>query len=228
MFSVSLWFIFLSVFHIESSLISGAPAKIIAMKKQSSTRRRRVAAAGAGLLGLACVFGALIAYLDSYGQTDRAQPAQAIVVLGSRVGADGQAGNSLRRRALHAVSLYRRGFAPFIICTGGVGDNAPSEAQSAARLMRNQGVPDEDILLEDQSHSTWENVANTSAICRARGWTQVVVVSEPYHLWRAERNFAAFGIRALPSPAKNPQPLSRFLMAARECLSVARDSLSGR
>ena len=199
------------------------------MKKQSSTRwRRGLAAAGAGLLGLACAFGALMTHLDSYGQTDRAQPAQAIVVLGSRVTAQGVAGNSLRRRALHAVSLYRRGFAPFVICTGGVGDNAPSEAQSAARLIHNQGVPDDAILLEDQSHSTWENVANTTAICRARGWSEVIVVSEPYHLWRAQRNFAAFGIRAFPSPAQNPQPRSRLLMTARECLSVARDFLSGR
>ncbi|HVF84578.1 MAG TPA: YdcF family protein [Abditibacteriaceae bacterium] len=197
------------------------------MKKQSSTRWRHVLA-GAGLLGLTCAFGALMTCLDSYGQTDRAQPAQAIVVLGSRVTAAGQAGNSLRRRALQAVSLYQRGFAPFIICTGGVGHNAPSEAQTAARLIRNQGVPDSAILLEDQSHSTWENVANTTAICRARGWTQVVVVSEPYHLWRAERNFAAFGIQAFPSPAQNPQPRSRILMAARECLSVIRDLLNGR
>jgi uncharacterized SAM-binding protein YcdF (DUF218 family) len=220
---------FLILFHIESTAISGAPEKIFAMKKQTSTRWRRiVAGAGAGLLGLACAFGALMTCLDLYGQTDRAQPAQAIVVLGSRVTASGQAGNSLRRRALQAVSLYRRGFAPFIICTGGVGDNVPSEAQSAARLIRNQGVPDEAILLEEQSHSTWENIANTTAICRARGWNQVVVVSEPYHLWRARRNFAAFGIKAFPSPAKNPQPRSRLLMAARECLSVTRDFLSGR
>lgn len=183
---------------------------------------------GAASLGGLTLFGALMVFLDSYGQTDRAQKAQAIVVLGSRVRADGQAGNSLRRRATQAATLYRTGLAPFVICTGAIGDNAPSEAQSAARVLQSLGVPQNAILLEDQSHSTWQNIVNVTAICRSRGWTQVVVVSEPYHLWRAQRNFRDCGIRAFPSPAHNPQPRSRLLMSARECLSVTRDFLSGR
>ena len=183
---------------------------------------------GAASLGGLTLFGALMAFLDSYGQTDRAQSSDAIVVLGSRVKADGQASNSLRRRATKAASLYRQGIAPFIVCTGAVGDNAPSEAQSAAQVLRSLGVPQSAILLEERSHSTWQNIVNATAICRARNWTQVVVVSEPYHLWRAQRNFRDCGIRAFPSPAENPQPRSRLWMAARECLSVTRDFFSGR
>lgn len=218
------------MFNPESTPISAATVKLCAMKTRSSTRLRRRALifCGAGLLGAACAFGALMAFLDSYGQSERAQPSQAIVVLGSRVRSDGQAGNSLRRRALKAAQLYKKGIAPFVICTGGVGDFAPSEAYSAAQVLQRNGVPSSAILLEDRSHSTWQNIENVTAICQSRGWTQVVVVSEPFHLWRARRNFADFGIRAFPSPAANAPSAARLKMAARECLSVTRDFLSGR
>lgn len=179
-----------------------------------------------------------MAFLDNYGQVERAQNAiaqnadalsvDAIVVLGSHVRSDGQAGNSLTRRARHAAALYHKKVAAFIVCTGAIGDHAPSEAQSAAQILQHEGVPDSAILLEEQSHSTWQNIVNTTAICRKRGWTKVVVVSEPYHLWRAERNFRDCGIAAFASPAQNPPPRVRLQMVARECLSVIRDFLNGR
>ena len=48
--------------------------------------------------------------------------------------ADHQPGDSLRARTLHAVDLYRRGFAPRIIFTGGLGTYTPTEAEVAAEL----------------------------------------------------------------------------------------------
>jgi hypothetical protein len=48
-------------------------------------KQRRALALGATILSMATAFGALMAFLDSYGQTDQARPAQAIVVLGSHV-----------------------------------------------------------------------------------------------------------------------------------------------
>lgn len=220
--------------------ISDARAKVFVMASKSSTRswvkklrfrpkcaRHVWCSVGALCLASVTVCGALMAFLDSYGQTDRAQKAQAIVVLGSRVKADGQAGNSLRRRALQAAALYQRGLAPFVICTGGVGQNAPAESKVAAQILGAQGLPPSAILTEESSTSTWENAQQTAQICRERGWTRVIIVSEPYHLWRARRNFADVGLTAFPSPAQNPSALWRVRAAARECLSVVRDVLVG-
>ncbi len=198
------------------------------MTSQSSTRWKRARCfLGASAIGAACAFGASMAFLDNYGQSERAQAASAIVVLGSRVEANGQASASLRRRATKAAALFHRGMAPFVVCSGAVGEFAPSEARAAARILREKGVPSRAILLEERSRSTWENIVNTSAICRAKGWMQIVVVSEPYHLWRAQRHFADCGIEAFPSPAANPKWRTRLKMAARESLSVACDFLLG-
>ena len=163
--------------------------------------------------------------LDRYGQIDRARSAGAIVVLGAGVNIHGLPGPSLRARTLHAVDLYWRGLAPKIIFTGGVGANPPAESVVAAALAMQHGVPQSALFTEETSTTTWENVCNAAAICHAQRIGEVIVVSEPYHLWRAARNFAAQGIRAYPSPAPNRATKLRIHMTAREVLSVARDLL---
>jgi uncharacterized SAM-binding protein YcdF (DUF218 family) len=174
------------------------------------------------------LFGQGMLFLDRYGQTDRARPAGAIVVLGAAVNAYGLPGPSLRARTLHAVELYHRGLAPVIIFTGGVGKNPPAESQVAAALAMRRGVPRSAIFTEATSVSTWQNIGNTVQICRTLGVKNVIVVSDPYHLWRAQRNFAAQGVKAYPSPTTNRETWLRVFMTAREVLSVARDFFSGR
>ncbi len=137
-------------------------------------------------------------------------------------------GPSLRARTLHAVELYHRGLAPVIIFTGGVGKNPPAESQVAAALAIRRGVPRSAIFLEETSTSTWQNIGNTVQICRELGVRSVVVVSDPYHVWRAQRNFAAHEIEAYPSPTNNREAWLRVLMTAREVLSVTRDLFTGR
>lgn len=172
--------------------------------------------------------GLAMLVIDRYGQTDRARRAGAIVVLGAAVNTYGLPGPSLRARTLHAVELYRRGLAPVIIFTGGVGKNPPAESQVAAALAMRRGVPRSAIFTEETSTSTWQNISNTARICRNLGVDSVIVVSDPYHLWRAQRNFAAHSIKAYPSPTGNRETWLRVLMTAREVLSVSRDMFSGR
>jgi len=170
-------------------------------------------------------FGGLMWFLDHYGQRERAQPAQAIVVLGARVVTPGVPGLSLRARTLKAVALYHKKLAPKIICTGGIGDFSPSEAQAAATLAARRGVATRDIVLEDTSTSTTENARNTARICAAHGWRRVIIVSDPYHLWRARRDFEAVGLTVFPSPATNREVSPRLSATAREALCVLRDMI---
>ncbi len=166
-------------------------------------------------------------FLDGYGQIDRTHKADAIVVLGAGVGPNGKAGKGLERRVLHAARLYKKGFAPHIIMTGGVGTNPPAEAEVAARLAISKGVPRAAIVLENKSTSTWENAANASVICKKRDWKSVLIVSDPFHLYRAQRNFEKCGMCAFSSPASpeiwRAQPLQKIFWTAREAVLVARD-----
>ena len=182
------------------------------------------------LLGvLALGVGSLALTVDRYGQVDRAQPAAAIVVLGAGVRPDGTPGDSLHARVMKAVTLYRRGLAPVLVFTGGVGDYPPAEAVAAARLARAQGVPDEAMVLETRSTSTRENLANAALLCRAHGWQRVIVVSDPYHLWRAHYFCVREHLAAFPSPAtgclRNRNLALRAVWTVREALLLCREWL---
>ena len=191
-------------------------------------KSQKLLAVTAVLLGGALlVIGILVGFLDGYGQKNRARKSDAIVVLGACVRPDGKAGQGLKLRVLHAIRLYKKGFARKIIMTGGVGDNPPSEAKVAADLAVQNGVPREDILEENKSTSTWENAAYASAICKKRKWKSVLIVSDPFHLWRAQKNFQKCGMRASVSPVAveqwKLQPARRLFWTTREAILSVRD-----
>ncbi len=171
----------------------------------------------------------LCTYIDIFGHQNLQRNVPVIVILGAGVLADNEAGDSLRARTLQAVLLYKRKIACKIICTGGLGTYPPTEAQVAAKLARSQGVPEVDLLLEMHSTNTEENTRNAAAICRQYGWTQVVAVSDPYHLWRVKRDFAAVGITAYTSPTlcceRNTHWPLRIMWTMREALAISRDEL---
>jgi uncharacterized SAM-binding protein YcdF (DUF218 family) len=187
------------------------------------SRRTRI-----GLVALALLGGLWLAAtlaVDAYGQVDRAQPADVIVVLGTHVAADGGPSPGLARRADHAAALYRRGLAAAIICTGGPAAGLPSEAAVACARIAAHGVPDGALIREERSRSTEENAREAAALMQARGWRRAILVSDGFHLYRAERLFGAAGVTAYGSPAQataGPMaPHERLPRAAREVLALA-------
>lgn len=69
------------------------------------------------------------------------------------------------------------------------------------RLCRELGVPDEALLLEAQSRSTWDNARFTAALLRARGLGRVLLVTDAFHLYRARQHFWLQGVDAEPVAA---------------------------
>ncbi len=167
-----------------------------------------------------------LALLDAYGLQDQARPADAIVILGSMVYAGAVPGPALTRRTQHAVALFNQGLAPVIICSGGKGSNeSDTEAAVACRLAAALGVPPTALLLEDQARSTEENALDTAAILAAHGWHAVVVVSDGYHLYRADLLFQRAGLTPFPSPAQATtgpmNPIERYGRELRELAALA-------
>lgn len=194
------------------------------------SRRRRRFVVALATLPLICFVAAIIA-IDIEGHRDYARdleaPADAIVILGAGVLSNGQASSTLRERTLHAVDLWKQGRAPYLLCTGGVGVFPPSEGRVAANLAIKHGVPRSKVLWEERSANTRQNAHFAADICRARNWTRVIIVSQPFHLPRAARYFRGEGLQVWPSPVPNSRvddgPYDRFKWTAREVLSSLRD-----
>lgn len=171
------------------------------------------------------VLGGLIA---AYSQIERAESADVIVVLGAGLRRDGRPGLALIRRAAQAAILYKEGYAPNIICTGGYPINAPrSEASACAELLREEGVPAAVILEEDRSRSTEENAIYTREMMDANGWDSAVIVSDGYHLLRATWIFNMQGIANTTSPASNPSVGSYLFSFGREIAAFHWQVLKG-
>ena len=150
---------------------------------------------------LAPIAGAIFIY--SYGQVDRAAPADAIVILGAGTRRDGTPSYSYARRIRHALSLYAQGYAPRLICTGGYTQQHPvSEGEACAAMLRAHGIPERAIFYESRSRSTEENALYTYQIMAANGWQRALLVSDSYHLFRAEAMFRAYGLTVSSSPAQ--------------------------
>jgi uncharacterized SAM-binding protein YcdF (DUF218 family) len=170
-----------------------------------------------GVFGLAWV-------VDRFGQRERQVPADAVVVLGARVLAGGVPSGALQARVERAVALYRRGLAPRLVFSGGVGVHPPSEARVMRALAVSLGVPEAACLLEEQSHSTEQNARHSVAVLRAVGARRVVVVSDPYHLLRARQYFRLHGVEVATVPAllteRNLNRVDRLYWTMREAFAL--------
>lgn len=96
-----------------------------------------------------------------------------------------------------AASLVRNGYAKKILLSGGcTPGNTVSEANRGATYLRNSGVRDDQIMLEEQSQHTMQNMVLASRMLGSDQESLIAICSSRTHLYRCQV-FARFcGIRA--------------------------------
>ena len=63
-----------------------------------------------------------------------------------------------------------------------------------------QGIPQSDIFIEEESHITEENIANAKIIMDDNSFETAIIVSDPLHMKRAMLFAKDVGINAYSSP----------------------------
>ena len=97
-----------------------------------------------------------------------------------------------------AILVYSTDPSPTILVpSGGQGpDETVSEAEAMAEYLREKGIPESDILLEDKSTTTMENLENSKALIDAReGRKYTALVTSNYHVYRALRYCRKIGLK---------------------------------
>ncbi len=137
------------------------------------------------LIGLAVLaWGTSLAAVIVWGRLDQARPVGAIVVLGAAQYV-GRPSPVLRARLDHAIALWKRRVAPVLIVTGGRGrGDTTSEAAVSQRYARQRGIPAEAILLETEGRTTSQSMAGVAALMGSQGRRDVILVSDPFHMFR--------------------------------------------
>lgn len=100
--------------------------------------------------------------------------------------------------ARRAAQLYQEGYAPKVLFTGGLGRNTEGmlpepEAHRFARVAMECGVPPEDILIEDRSTNTRDNILFTRTLLEQHGMagSRLLGVHQPF---MERRITAAMGV----------------------------------
>jgi len=136
-------------------------------------------------------------------QDDRA-PSSAIVVLGAAQW-NGKPSPVLKARLDHAADLYEQGVAKTVIVTGGKqhGDLV-GEGRAGYDYLRTKGVPESALKIEVDGDDTYSELSASAHILdQAKLGRSVVIVSSPYHAYRASAIASEVGLDPHFSPSSD-------------------------
>lgn len=179
------------------------------------------------LLAIAVLYTGYIAWeVRHYARTDQARAVDAIVVLGAAQ-YNGKPSPVLQARLDHAADLYSRGYASYIVVTGGkIPGDVNTEAGASASYLATLGVADSHVLREVQGRNSWQSLQAAARFMQDRNIHRVLLVSDSFHDARIRQMAKDLGLDAYVSPTST-SPIAwsarqRYLMKEVVALGVGR------
>ena len=116
--------------------------------------------------------------------------------------------------------------APLVIASGGRRWGGQIEARALRTALVRAGVPEEAVVEELCSLSTWENAIFSAAALRRRSARRAALVTCSWHMPRALHDFRAAGVDVSPLPAETPPAtwMRSKLLRAHEAISSVLDA----
>jgi len=106
-------------------------------------------------------------------------------------------------RINHGIYLYENHIIDKIIFTGGKGENQEiSDSEVAKNYAIEKGIPPNDILIEEHSNYTYENLVESKNIMDSLSFSSALIVSDPLHMKRSIELAISTEIECEPSPTK--------------------------
>lgn len=165
----------------------------------------------------------------STAKIDMAEKADAIAVLSAAQYA-GKPSPVYKARLDKAIELFKLEMAPAIITTGGVSSGGEiSEGAVGKKYLISNGIPANNIISDEKSLTTNENIKEIAFIALDNNFKKIIVVSDPFHMYRAMLIAKEFNLDLIPSPTRN-SPVTKNSMLeykymARETAGVMLQQL---
>lgn len=154
-----------------------------------------------------------------FSTQDRKCKSDVAIILGAST-YNGEVSPVYQERINHGIYLYTNGYVEKLIVTGGTGKgNHESDAYAAKQYAILQGIPESDILTEDTSTITQENLENAKIIMDENNYDTAIIVSDPLHMRRAILLAEDAGITAYNSPT----PTSKYVSLKTKIPFLARE-----
>ena len=212
------FFIALAFLLLACAYLAGSPLLRGRVKRGTPLRPRHITTGVTMALTLV-LMGILFPWGQIYcfGTTDYKNPVDATVVLGAQVYPNGTPSRALADRLDAAIRLYKLGETPILIMSGGIDSSGVSEAAAMRDYAISQGVPAQDILIDEYGNNTEATAINTIALCEQYGYQRIGAVSSFYHMARIKMLFLANGHDVYTRPAPiNPLDGTIFPTMLRE------------
>jgi len=147
--------------------------------------------------------------IERQSTIDEAREADVIVVLGAAE-YRGKPSPVLQARLNHALVLYLKDLAPYILTTGGAGgDPNFTEGEVGRAYLTGHGVPPEAIIADPEGATTAESLDSAAETMHRMNLHTCIVVSDGYHIFRVKRLLESQGIKVYGSPRPPTGSLTR-------------------
>lgn len=189
------------------------------------------------LLGLilagALAFAVLLGVVLSGAHSSVSGDPQVMIVLGCQVKPWGPSVLLQDRLDTALAHLQDHPDMTVVACGGQGADEPESEARAIADYLTENGVSKRNILLDEDSHNTHQNLENAAKLLSEEDMdpaqTQVVVVSNGFHLTRARMLAQRCGFDEVSTLAAPESHLpSRLKMYLREPLALVKSFVADR
>lgn len=159
---------------------------------------------------------ATIVNIYAHGAVAAINKADAILVLGAGQW-NGIPSPIFQARLDYAQELYDAGYAHFIIITGGKAPHHTlSDSSTGREYLAKRGVDQDRIFTEDYSRTTLQNLMFAQEVMRAQKLQSALLVSNDFHMMRAERMSQDLGMLTLAAPVKTKSRWFKLKYAIRE------------
>lgn len=180
---------------------------------QSRTFKMKITKKKIFYLTLSCVLGFYI--LNSftiyrYSSVYSEMPSDIAIVLGAGSN-NGKVSPVFRERINHSIYLYQTNIVDKILITGGFGEGQKtSDSKAGQQYAINKGIPISDIIIEEKSRYTIENLIQSKIIMDSMKIETALIVSDPLHMKRSIELAKNLNISCKPSPTKTTMYQSKF------------------
>ena len=153
---------------------------------KNHTKRGLFARMGRLLAVVACVWIVVAVALVAYGMRMPSEAADVAVIFGNALDETGAPKPVLAARLDVGVRCYRTGQCPALLVSGAIDGPGLNEASAMRDYLVARGVPADRITVDDQGDNTLATAQHTLAYLQAHRVSRVLIVSQYYHLARAD------------------------------------------
>ena len=155
--------------------------------------------------------------LLTVGLHDVVDKADVILIFGNTVETNGKPSERLQSRLDEGFELFNKGMAPLILVSGGIGKEGFDEADVMKKNLLERGVPENSVITDSNGLNTYLTAKNLKAIASDYDIEKVILVTNYYHVLRAELALHRFGFTTVyTSHAKMFPELRDFYSIPRE------------